>query len=98
MNPDIKTEDWVVLKAEHEIKASQPFLLHINDECLAQLEAKECRHWYGVRKAKINVFKNEPPDNILEEVNDTSWLLCDLILEEKDEVEPGTNPVNTQTT
>jgi len=98
MSLDINTDDWVVLKAEQEMKVSQPFLLLINEECLAQLEAKESRLWYGVRRAKIKVFKNEPPDNILEEVDDTSGFLCDLILEEKDEAEHGTNPVNIQTT
>lgn len=45
-----------------------------------------------MRKAKIIVFKNEPPNKILEDVDDTSGLLCDLVLEEKDETEPGTNP------
>jgi len=47
----------VVLKAEQEMKASQPFLLLINEECLTQIEAKEFRLWYGVRKAKIKVFR-----------------------------------------
>jgi len=63
MNPDVKTDDWVVLKAKQDMKASQPFLLLINEECLAQLEAQEFRLWYGVRKAKIKFFLNEPPDN-----------------------------------
>lgn len=95
VNPDIKTNDWVVLKAEQEMKAIQPFLLLINEECLAQLEAKDFRSWYGVRKAKIKVIKNEPLDNILEEVDDTSGLLCDLILEEEDEAKPGTTCKHT---
>jgi len=78
MNPDVKTDDWFVLKAEHEMKASQPFLLLINEESLAQLEVKEFRLWFGVRKAKIKFFCNEPPENILDEVDDTNGLFCDL--------------------
>jgi len=80
MSPDIKTDDWAVLKV---MKASQSFQLLINEECLTQLAAKNNRLWYGERKAKIKVFRNEPRDNIQKEVDDTSGLLGDLLLSEK---------------
>jgi len=48
----------------------------------------------GSRKTMIKVFRNEPPDNILEEVDDTSGLLNDLLLEEKLAVEAGTSAAN----
>jgi len=51
-----------------------------------------------VRKAKIKVFRNEPPDNILEDVDDTSGLLCDLILEEKDDSKTSISPTDVQIT
>jgi len=92
----VKTDDWVVLKAEQIMKSNQPFLLLINEECLTQLEENDHRLWYGVRKAKIKVFRNEPPDNTLEEVDDTSGLLNDLLLEEKSAV--GTDTGKTTNT
>jgi len=57
---------------------------------LVECVAKISEVWNGlkiklVRKAKIKVFRNVPSDNILEKVDDTSGLLCDLILEEKDD-------------
>jgi len=93
MNPDFKTDDWAVFKAKQTMKANEPFLLLINAECLAQLEVKNNRLWYGVQKAKIKVFSNEPPDNILEEGNDASGLLSDLPLAEKSDVDTGTDNI-----
>ncbi|KAH8374017.1 hypothetical protein KR200_001877, partial [Drosophila serrata] len=67
-NPDIHTKDWTILRAEQEMKASQPFLLLINQRCLPQLEANDHKVRYGIRKAKIKVFLAEPY-GILEEVD-----------------------------
>ncbi|KAH8334650.1 hypothetical protein KR059_012749, partial [Drosophila kikkawai] len=71
-NPDVYTEDWAILKAEKEMKSSQPFLLLINKRCLPQLKALDYKVRYGIRKAKIKIFLAEP-DEILEEVDDDDF-------------------------
>ncbi|XP_037930861.1 uncharacterized protein LOC119677158 [Teleopsis dalmanni] len=82
-NPEIQMEDWSVLKTEEPQKHSQSYLLLINEECLPVIEANDCKLRYGIRKAKIKIFKNAPPDNILDEVEGTSKLLDDLIIDNK---------------
>ncbi|XP_037944397.1 uncharacterized protein LOC119677197 [Teleopsis dalmanni] len=82
-NPEILMEDWSVLKTEEPQKHSQSYLLLINEECLPVIEANDCKLRYGIRKAKIKIFKNAPPDNILDEVEGTSKLLDDLIIDSK---------------
>ncbi|XP_037939251.1 uncharacterized protein LOC119672301 [Teleopsis dalmanni] len=82
-NPEIQMEDWSVLKTEEPQKHSQSYLLLINEECLPVIEANDCKLRYGIRKAKIKIFKNAPPDNILDEVEGTSKLLDDLIINKK---------------
>ncbi|KAH8244617.1 hypothetical protein KR038_009982, partial [Drosophila bunnanda] len=49
-DPDVHTEAWAILKAEKEMRTSQPFVLLINHKCLEQLGKNEHKIRYGIRK------------------------------------------------
>nr|XP_041633526.1 uncharacterized protein LOC121503289 [Drosophila kikkawai] len=90
MNKGVDMEDWAILKAEKEMKSSQPYLFLINQRCLEQLTAADNKVRYGIRKAKVKVFLDEPDDILEDEVEDANKLLDDLAI---DDSSPNTTPI-----
>nr|XP_041630358.1 uncharacterized protein LOC121501894 [Drosophila kikkawai] len=90
MNKGVDMEDWAILKAEREMKTSQPYLFLINQRCLEQLKAADNKVRYGIRKAKVKVFLDEPDDILEDEVEDANKLLDDLAI---DDSTPNTTPI-----
>nr|XP_041632376.1 uncharacterized protein LOC121502734 [Drosophila kikkawai] len=90
MNKGVDMEDWAILKAEREMKTSQPYLFLINQRCLEQLKAADNKVRYGIRKAKVKVFLDEPDDILEDEVEDANKLLDDLAI---DDSSPNTTPI-----
>ncbi|XP_070144865.1 uncharacterized protein [Drosophila kikkawai] len=90
MNKGVDMEDWAILRAEREMKSSQPYLFLINQRCLEQLKAADNKVRYGIRKAKVKVFLDEPDDILEDEVEDANKLLDDLAI---DDSTPNTTPI-----
>nr|XP_041632326.1 uncharacterized protein LOC121502694 [Drosophila kikkawai] len=90
MNKGVDMEDWAIPKAEREMKSSQPYLFLINQRCLEQLKAAENKFRYGIRKAKVKVFLDEPDDILEDKVEDANKLLDDLAI---DDSTPNTTPI-----
>ncbi|XP_041565055.1 uncharacterized protein LOC121467547 [Drosophila elegans] len=72
-NLDVDMSDWVILRAEEVLKASQPFVLLINHRCLPQLEASDYKVRYGIRMAKVKVLLAETDKLSEEDVEIVSW-------------------------
>ncbi|XP_041633331.1 uncharacterized protein [Drosophila kikkawai] len=90
MNKGVDMEDWAILKAEREMKSSQPYLFLINQRCLEQLKAADIKVRYGIRKAKVKVFLDEPDDILKDEVEDANKLMDDLAI---DDSTPNITPI-----
>lgn len=76
--PAIPMEDWAVIKAEEPQKNSQSFLLLINEESVEPLRAVDYKLRFGIRHAKLKVFKSGSP---VDEVEETGGLLDGMNLE-----------------
>ncbi|XP_054734788.1 uncharacterized protein LOC129242255 [Anastrepha obliqua] len=69
-NPAVPMDDWAIVKAEKPQKSSMSFVLQINDECLPILKQQDNKMRFGLRKAKLKIFKadsnanEEDPDEV----------------------------------
>ncbi|XP_041632433.1 uncharacterized protein [Drosophila kikkawai] len=90
MNKKVDMKDWAILKAEGEKKSSQPYLFLINQRCLEQPKAADNKVRYGIRKANVKIFLDEPDDILEDEVEDPNKLLDDLAI---DDSTPNTTPI-----
>lgn len=60
-NPAVPMNDWAVIKTEEPQKNSNSFLLLINEESLEMLEKNDNRLRFGIRYAKLKIFRNPSP-------------------------------------
>ncbi|XP_054745724.1 uncharacterized protein LOC129252959 [Anastrepha obliqua] len=62
-NPAVPMDDWAIVKAEKPQKSSMSFVLQINDECLPILKQQDNKMRFGLRKAKLKIFKADSNEN-----------------------------------
>ncbi|XP_017473783.1 PREDICTED: uncharacterized protein LOC108364564 [Rhagoletis zephyria] len=63
MNPRVPMTNWSVLKFEDVKAVSQPVLFLITEESAKVLEELGCRIHFGVRHAKVKIFRGREPDD-----------------------------------
>ena len=80
-NPGIPMDDWVVIKEEEPQINSQPVLLRINEECLEALKKADYKVWFGVRNAKVKVFRSAKPDDDLDPIDAANELLEEMTID-----------------
>lgn len=61
-NPDVPMDDWTIIKEEQPQNNSMTFLLAISEEGVVALEKQDHKLFFGVREAKVKVFRPQGPD------------------------------------
>lgn len=74
-------DDWAVIRAEEPQKNSLSFLLLINEECLGALEEADHKLRFGIRYAKLKIFRSTGPVDDVDDVISTNKLLEDLAID-----------------
>ncbi|XP_017473961.1 PREDICTED: uncharacterized protein LOC108364687 [Rhagoletis zephyria] len=103
-NPEIPMSDWVVIRAEKPLEGAQSssYLLRLNEESIGPLQKMDNKLLFGVRTAKLKIFRsNEPIPEA--DIEDANQMLGDMnlkvtadeeVAEDANQVLAGTGPVN----
>ncbi|XP_017474332.1 PREDICTED: uncharacterized protein LOC108364958 [Rhagoletis zephyria] len=80
-NREIPMDDWVILKAEESQTTSMSFLLLIGEESIEPLEKADCLLRFGIRRAKVKIFRaNDAEEEEPDVVDDANKLLEGMLL------------------
>lgn len=82
-NPNIAMDDWQVIREESHNNNSASYLMLITNESVEALHKVECRLRFGVRHAKLKIFKEAIPAEAADEIDDASSMLEEFNLSEE---------------
>lgn len=80
-NPAVPMDDWKVIKAEEPHNNTLSFLLLITEDSAVSIEKIGCKLRFGIRHAKVKIFRSAGLIDDLDEVDDANKLLEDMRIE-----------------
>ncbi|XP_055388402.1 uncharacterized protein LOC129616949 [Condylostylus longicornis] len=88
-NPEVPMDDWQIIKKEEPQKNSESFLLLINEESLQPLDRRDNRLRFGIRHAKLKIFRSADPEG--DAIEEASQLFGQMEVADKSKSDEG-NP------